>query len=138
MYFKSLNTAKGSPLKEKITLITLSKKYHKKYFKKCSKKYFKNLKKQKYINKLPVPPPIAVNIGDSVEFSELTNLSICAQQVLPTRDFPNFLSFLNSHKTLFLFLFNEYKMSNTKDDPVGAFLLFANICEIKNGHNFEN
>ena len=113
MYFKSLNTAKGSPLNEKITLITLSndlslysKKYYKKYFKKCSKntlkvlkKYstLKNLKKQKYINKLPVPPPIAVNIGDSVEFSELTNLSICAQQV-----FPNFLSFL------FLFLF-KYK-----------------------------
>ena len=64
MYFKNLNTAKGSPLNEKITLITLSndlslysKKYYKKYFKKCSKKYFKNLKKQKYINKLPVPPP---------------------------------------------------------------------------------
>ena len=121
MYFKSLNTAKGSPLNEKITLITLSndlslysKKYYKKYFKKCSKntlksaqkvQYFKNLKKQKYINKLPVPPPIAVNIGDSVELSELTNLSIW--QNLSTRDFLNFLSFLNSHKTLFLFLFKH-------------------------------
>ena len=59
--------------------------FNKKYFQKCSKKYFKNLKKQKYINKPPddppSPPPIAVNIGDFVEFSELTNLSICAQQV---------------------------------------------------------
>ena len=48
MYFKSLNTAKGSPLNAKITIITLSndlslysKKYYTKYFKKCSKKYFK-------------------------------------------------------------------------------------------------
>ena len=100
----------------------------------------------------PVFPPIAFNIGDSVELSELTNLS--TWQNLSTRNFLNFLSFLNCHKTLFLFLFNEYKMSNTKDDPVGAFLLFANFCEIKNdilhpdfyvqglfcqnGNNFEN
>ena len=67
MYFKSLNTAKGSPLNEKITLITLSndlslysKKYYTKYFKKCSKKYFKKKVLAKQI-KAPVPvfqPPV--------------------------------------------------------------------------------
>ena len=67
MYFKSLNTAKGSPLNEKITLITLSndlslysKKYYTKYFKKCSKKYFKKKVLAKRI-KAPVPvfqPPV--------------------------------------------------------------------------------
>lgn len=67
MYFKSLNTAKGSPLNAKITIITLSndlslysKKYYTKYFKKCSKKYFKKKVLAKQI-KAPVPvfqPPV--------------------------------------------------------------------------------
>ena len=78
MYFKSLNTAKGSPLNEKITLITLSndlslysKKYYKKYFKKCK------------TNKAPVPvlqppvplfPPVSPTqlIQRSVSYTHLT------------------------------------------------------------------